>query len=194
VHDPSPQSPLRNSRMTFAQLLFIPRTLAFSVEVFLHTGIGERYADVQAAAALLLIPMYTIFWPGHDPRPMLLFLMLYVAMCFRNRVAGLLRRGAPPEGHSRYTGEPRLLRHFPKHTEASFKLRVEPALVFMIGAAIAVYSEPLGVYLMLAAGGLFVSVLSTAAVDRQLILDLNDLLLEQKERAERFRAMHDDQT
>jgi hypothetical protein len=178
--------------MTFPELLFIPRSLGFSVEVFLHTRMGERYADVQALAVFVLVPVFAAMWPGHDPGPLLMFLLLYMVMCLRNRVEGLASRRRPPGSHSRYTGLPRLLHRFPKHSEASFKLWVEPALVLLFGGAIAIVSAPLGTYLMAAAVGLFISVLASAAVDRQLLLDLNDLVIEQQQRAERFRAMREE--
>lgn len=193
MNDANGRGSPRGDRLNFSQLMFLPRAIAFSVEVFLHTRIGERYADVQAAAALVIIPMSTLFWPGRDPRPTLCFLALYVLMCVRNRVEGLLARGRSPSTHSRYTGYPRLLRHFPKHDEAGFKLRVEPLLVFVFGSAVAALDEPLGVYLMVAAGCLLVSALASGAVERQMLLDLNDLVIEQRQRAERFRAMQEDQ-
>lgn len=192
MHDPTSRNPPQGGRLSFSGLLFIPRTLAFSVEVFLHTGMGERYADVQAVAALVLIPFYGGFWPGDDPGPLLVFHALYVVMCLRNRVEGLAGRRRPPGTHSRYTGLPRLLYRFPKHTEADFKLWVEPVLVLGLGALIAIVSPPLGTYLMAAAAGLFISVLASAAIDRQMLLDLNDLIIEQQQRAERFRAMRDE--
>jgi hypothetical protein len=179
--------------MTFAELLFIPRTLAFSVEVFLHTRMGERYADAQAVAVLALIPFYVVLWEGRGARPLLLFLLAYVAMCARNRLEGLLRRGQVPSSHSRYTGVPRLMSQLPGRSELDVKRYAEPGLVFLLGAATCTLTPPLGVYLMLAAGGLFLSVLSSGAVDRQQLLDLNDLMLENQERAERFRAMRGDE-
>ena len=180
-------------KLTFSQLLFIPRSLAFSAEVFLHTGMGARYSDVQAAAVLFLIPLYAALWEGRDPTPLFIFLGLYLVMCLRNRVEGFLRRGKMPVAHSRYTGVPRLMRHCKGRTEEYVKQHVEPVVVLILGGALCPFSEPLGVYLILAAGGLFVSVLASSAVDRQLILDINDLMIEQQERAEQFRAMREDQ-
>ncbi len=193
MHNPSSQGPQGAGRLTFAEILFIPRTLAFSVEVFLHTRMGERYADVQAVAVLVLIPFYAILWEGRGVRALFAFLLAYVAMCARNRVEGLLRRGQMPACHSRYTGVPRLMGQLPGRTELQVKQYAEPGLVFLLGGATCTITAPLGVYLMLAAGGLFVSVLSSGAVDRQHLLDLNDLMIENQERAERFRAMRGDE-
>lgn len=193
MYGQSSQSPQGSGRLTFAELLFIPRTLAFSVEVFLHTRMGERYADAQAVAVLVLVPLYAALWEGRDLQPLFVFLLLYVAMCLRNRVEGILRRGELPRGHSRYTGVPRLMRQVPGRSELHVKQYVEPAVVFLLGGVLCLVSEPLGVYLMLAAGGLFVSVLASGVVDRQQLLDLNDLMIENQERAEQFRAMRGDQ-
>jgi len=193
LNDQTGQAQNGNARLTFSQLLFIPRSLAFSVEVFLHTKMGDRYSDVQAAAVLLLVPLYAALWEGRDPTPLFVFLALYVAMCVRNRIECILRRGKPPVCHSRYTGLPRLMGQCPGRGEVYVKQHVEPVVVFVLGGALCPLSESLGVYLMLAAAGLFVSGLASTAVDRQLVLDINDRMIEQHERAEQFRAMRDDQ-
>lgn len=191
--NPTPQAPHGAGRLTFAEILFIPRALAFSVEVFLHTRMGERYADVQAAAVLVILPFYAVLWDGRGVRPLFLFLLAYVAMCARNRVEVLLLRGRAPSGHSRYTGEPRLMARFPGRTEEEVKRFCEPALVFWLGAAFWLFTRPLGAYLMLAACALFVTVTASGLIERQQLLDLNDLMIENQQRAERFRAMREDQ-
>ncbi|MEW4569543.1 hypothetical protein AB1L88_16885 [Tautonia sp. JC769] len=192
MNEQPPQHPMRSVQDTAGMLLAIPKVLAFTAEVFLHTRMGERYAGVQAVLGLPLIFIYTLIWEGHDPRPMLVFLALYVLMCLRNRVEILLRSGSAPRAHSRYTGRPRWLKYAPKVPEVKFKQDYEPSLLLLFGAATATFYPPLGIYMMLAGVGLFVSVSSSLHIERQQLLDLNDLVIEQQERAERFRAMRGD--
>ncbi|RUL89426.1 hypothetical protein [Tautonia sociabilis] len=154
---------------------------------------GERYADIQALAVLVLVPFYAALWEGRDVRPLFIFLLAYVAMCVRNRAEGLLRRRQMPICHSRYTGVPRLMGQLPGRTELEVKRYAEPGLVLLVGGALCTFTPPLGVYLMLAAGGLFVSVMASGVVDRQHLLDLNDLMIENQARAEQIRAMRGDE-
>lgn len=175
-------------------LVFLARTLAVSVEVFLHRSetFGERYLDLQAAAALLLI----FFWPAfcepvHDPLPMLVFLGLYLLACLTVRIAvhRRIRRGGPQQ-HSRYTGTPALMKRFRRTPEIKVKCVVEPIVVFLVGSVLLGFSPPLGGYLMVASAGLFVSTSLAENCDRKRNRDLNDAYIEQTRIAERFRDEH----
>lgn len=48
-------------------IAFFSGALAVSVEVFSRRigTFGERYIGLQAAAIVLLLPFYTLLWPGH---------------------------------------------------------------------------------------------------------------------------------
>ncbi|WP_169974032.1 hypothetical protein [Tautonia rosea] len=186
-----PQS-AQDGRPTFAELMIIPRVLAFTVEVFLHTRMGVRYAGAQSVAALILLLFYAAMWQEHDPAPMLAFMALFFAMCVRNRFEVLRNYGKLPRSHSRYSGYPRLMRWVTRKSETEVKQVDEPLLVLLLGFLLSPLSVPLGVYLMLASGSLALSVLTTTLIEREEMLDLNDLLLEYKERAERFRRLRDD--
>lgn len=188
---PDPQTGFRNF---VSILVFIARTFAVSVEVFLHRSetFGERYLDLQAAAALLLI----FFWPAfcgpmHDPLPMLIFLGLYLLACLTVRMAvhRRIRRGGP-QPHSRYTGTPALMKRFRRTPEIKVKRVVEPIVVFLAGSVLLAFSPPLGGYLMIASAGLFISTSLAENYDRQRLRDLNDAYLEQSRVAERFRDEH----
>ena len=54
------------------------QALEASIVVFLRRGFGARYFGVQAAAVIPVVLIYSLFWRGHDPVPLLVFLGLYL--------------------------------------------------------------------------------------------------------------------
>ena len=160
------QSPLESARTGLAVGLFICRTFAVSIEVFLHRGMGERYLGLQAAAVLLLLPLYSLGWQGYDLRPLMLFLLGYVVMCGFARIGMLVRRSRGEHCHTHYTGWPHGIRPGAKCSELTVKRIVEPAVVMGAGFLLRQINPPLGTYLMLAAGSLFISVSASDAEER----------------------------
>lgn len=182
------ESPFASARNSLNFGLSVSRIWATSLEVFLHSGLGHRYLGVQALAVLLLIPIYTMFWQGYDIRPLVWFLMAYLAMCFVNRIGNLARSGE--RQHSYYTGWPRLIGRTSKLSELVVKRFIEPALALAIGFILRVnVNAPLGTYLMIGAGCLFVSVSASEMEDQTNLDDLHDRVIEQETIAERFRDM-----
>lgn len=171
-------------------IAFISGTLAVSVEVFLHRRLGARYLGLQAAAVILLVPLYSLFWEGHDVAPLAQFLAVYLVMCFFHRIgnAARSRRGGAQE-HTRYTGYPRLMRLLPRTSERTVKLVIEPIIVFLVGTFTLPASEPLGSYLMLASAGLIVSTHLSAGYERTRALDMHDASIDQRQLAEDFHGM-----
>ena len=115
-------------RNFLSAVVFVARSLAVSVEVFLHKteSFGERYLGLPAAAALFIIFFWPVFCePIHDPQPMLMFLLAYLAMCaaVRSRIALRAKRGLP-QPHSCYTGTPWLMRFTGRMDEARVKRMV----------------------------------------------------------------------
>jgi hypothetical protein len=132
-------------------------TWATSLQVFLHHGFGERFFGPQAAAVLLLIPIYMVGWPHDDLRPILLYLPAYLAMCLVHRLDMAARRlrGEPPV-HSRYNGSPVFMKWFGRMPEITVKTVMEPLLLFIAGALVRSDNRPFGTYLMIGAVCLFV--------------------------------------
>ncbi|MEM7398088.1 MAG: hypothetical protein AAF354_04015, partial [Pseudomonadota bacterium] len=54
------------------------QVLEASVAVFLRRRFGRRYLGGQAAAVLLLVPLWSLGWQEHDPTPLWWFLGLYL--------------------------------------------------------------------------------------------------------------------
>lgn len=180
-------------KMVLGALHFVCRSLAATVEVFLHKSrtFGERYLGLQAAAAVLVIFFSTAFWRDENIAPVLLFLLAYLVACGIARFAVMARvKSGGAQIHTYYTGAPRIMRWVGSMSEETVKRIVEPMLVFLIGALVLQANVPLGTYLMLAAGGLFASVNLAAGFDRTRALDMHDAYLDQCNAAERFREMH----
>lgn len=171
-------------------------TLAVSLEVFLHrsASFGERYMGLRAAAAILLIPFYAIFWPEHDATPLIGLLLAYLAMCFCIRIGVLTRaRRGGQQVHSLYNGYPRLMTVTRGlFRERTVKLIVEPVLTLVIGALTMALSQPLGGYLMVASVGLLVSVHLSAGYDRVRAMDMYDAYVEQQQLSSTFQHMRGD--
>jgi hypothetical protein len=163
--------------------------LATSAEVFLRRGFGERYFGLQAAAVLLAVPLYGLLWEGHDLSLLMLFLALYIAAWCTARIGITRRRIAGAIEHSQYGGWPVLLsaRPFRGMSELTAKRLVEPLFVLASGVGVAQVDPPLGSYLMLAAGGMAVSVRLAFGYQRARLVDMRDAFIEQKNLMERFR-------
>ncbi|QOJ14815.1 MAG: hypothetical protein HRU75_09260 [Planctomycetia bacterium] len=179
-------------RSFVGMVVFICRALAVSVEVFLHNAgsFGERYLGLQVGAALLIMFVYPLFWEGHDPTPLFIFMgfFLFACLCIRVRTAQRVRRGGPQE-HTMYTGTPTLMRRFGRMGEAKVKSIVEPMFVFITGVFTMSLSEPLGGYLMVASVGLLASTHLTIGYERRRAMDMNDAYIDQQNAVDRFRRM-----
>lgn len=192
--DQAPNGPFHPEtiRRDIGVVALVLRVFAATAEVFLRRtdSFGERYLGMRALMAAALILIFQVFWPGEDPSFMLLYFVLYLAACLviRVRTAWRIRRGGP-QPHSLYSGEPRLMRGTKRLSEVAVKGFLEPMLVFVIGALLLPASEMLGVFLMLAAAGLFASVQLALGEARQRVLDMNDAYYDQREAAERLREM-----
>ncbi len=194
MNSPAQQNPgpFQSMRGNFNLALFICRTWATSLEVFLHRDIGERYLGLQAAAVLLLVPLYLLGWEGYDVRAVVYFLPAYLLMCVVARMGSLARRTRGEQSHSMYTGWPRCMGPRSKWTELTVKQFVEPGIVFANGWMLReLHEAPLGTYLMIGAVCLFISVSSSTAMERLRAMDLNDAVKEQEFVAERLRGMRD---
>jgi hypothetical protein len=162
---------------------------AISVEVFLRSRFGSRYIGAKGAIVVLIVPFFIMFWKGHDPRPLLCFLVAYLGLCVLTRIGGLVRRMRGEGDHSRYSGWPRLCRAFPWLSEVAVKTYVEPCFVLGVAGLVGNWNPPLAAYLGIGALCLLMNVLGNETWIRQRAMDINDAVYEQQSVAERFREM-----
>lgn len=174
--------------------LFVIRTWATSIYVFIRGGFGSRFLGLQAAAVLLLAPLYASVKRVTDLDTMCFYLCMYLAMCFLHKQISRRRQRLNIPSHSFYDGFPCLRRFFPwvKCSEVTFKRFVEPVVVIALGIAMVPSDEPFGMYIV--TGGLCMAFLASAySVQEQARLDdLNDSILDQQALAERLRESRGD--
>jgi hypothetical protein len=171
-------------------LFFIARCLAVTAEVaLLRTGFGRRYLGLHAFLAVPLAFVYMLFWPGHDLRPLLLYLGLYLLMCAVARMQTLARGKRSNPVHSRYDGVPRLARLFPRLDEITVKRVAEPLTLLVVAILVSQFNQPLGVYLLLSAVALFITIHTNLAFEEVRAMDMHDALIDQQQAAMRLRDL-----
>jgi hypothetical protein len=182
---------LEDLKATSNWIAWICQVMSVTVECFLHDQFGERYMGAQAALAIPLILIFSLFFPASDVLPLFRFLEAYLLVSFLIRIETSIRRrrGTLP-AHTRYNGRPFLARLLPRVNEVTIKRFLEPLLVFVVGCCTMPHSQSLGTYLIVAAIALAGSVNMWTAQQRVQAMDMNDAVISQTEIAERFREMN----
>ncbi len=167
---------------------------ALSIEVFLHRHFGARYIGFQGLVATALIGVFIVFCGdhGHDPRPMILFLVAYLVLVACARLDAFRRTMRGDKTHSRYSGTPWLIKPNARLSEITIKKFVEPIVVLGIAALISDYNQPLAAYLIVAVSCLVGSNLRAAMWMRGRVMDMNDAVADQEQVAQQFRDMRGD--
>ena len=186
---PKGWTPIQDAKVAAHIALLVARALAAPIEVILRTGFGSRYFGLPSLLALFGLPMWMVFWPDHDSRPMLGFWLVYLVMQLRARleIVRMLRRREYV--HTRFNGRPRLAAVFKRTTEERIKGNVEPWVAVVAGMFTLGLSLPLGSYLMVAGFAIGLVAGTTESVERARALSMNDARIEQQALAERFREM-----
>ena len=172
-------------------LMVLLHIYSTSIEVFLHRGMGERYLGPQAVFVLFLVPLHTGFMRTQDPSLTGLFLLAYLGACLGQRAVIFAQRRTGQVVHSRYNGYPWLLGSKSRIDELTWKGRVEPLLVILAGVLFAILDEAFGSYIMTAGGAMFLKNLMHQQLRSEELMDMQDSLVEQQQRAAQFRQMND---
>src|SRR5690606_1035140 len=114
-------------------LVLAAQTFSAPAEVFLRTGFGQRYFGVPAFLGFLTVPLWMLFWPEENPRPLLVFWGLLFVMQLRARIESAVMVARGRLVHTRYNGRPRLCRIFRSTDERKIKGCVESWLVMVSG-------------------------------------------------------------
>ena len=182
----SQQAGEANARM-FAELVSgVVRSVALTVEVFVHRGFGSGYVGC-GPIAVGVIWLFSLFFQGQNVLPLLAFAALYavawLAAAVGTAVRSWRRRDRP---HTLYAGRPHLLRLVPRWGESRVKHAEGPAVV-LLGWGVRHLNVPLGDYLMVAGSVVFLRVYALVAQQRQAAAAMHDRAIEQGDVAERFR-------
>lgn len=181
--------------IAFGTIAFITRSMAATLEVFLHRSdtFGSRYFGFQSLAAVIILLLWPALCdPTHNPIPLNIFLVAYLFMVVVARVRSAVRVGrGEVHPHGRYSGLPRL-RFGGRISEVKIKCLAEPALIWIIGGLFLQFSPPLGGYLMVAGTGMFISnTMADASVQRR-AQDMHDAYVDQRDVMDRFHDMRRD--
>ena len=166
------------------------RTLATSIQVFIRGGFGARYLGLNAAAVLVIVPLFFAFKRVTDFREIGFYLGSYVVLCCLHKRGIKLRLSRGEVWHTYYDGEPLLQRFVPrlKCSEVTFKRWFEPFLVLGAGLLWAESNEPIGTYLMLCGASMACMTHMYQVQEATRLNDLNDSILDQQSLAERLRG------
>jgi hypothetical protein len=169
--------------------MLILRSIAVTVEVFLHRSFGSRYIGTQGFVGVLVILFFGAFVGVPGTGGLMVFLAAYLFACLvaRVQIDRRKRRGFDPQ-HSRYTGWPYLMSIFPRCSELTVKRFIEPVLVVIVAAAVMNAAPALGLYLLMAGGVLFIMVNHDEAEERRRVQNMQDSFIDARDRAERFRS------
>ncbi|QYO62488.1 hypothetical protein [Leptolyngbya sp. 7M] len=183
-------TPIQDAKKAANILVFLANAVASPVEVFLRTKFGSNYFGMPSVVALLLVPMWALFWPQESPAGICVFWLLFIAFQLRARIETFRMLARGEHVHTRYNGWPRLARIFKRMPESRIKAGLEPLLVFAVGVLMMPLSQPLGSYLMVAAFALGMTHAVIDSVERARALEMNDAMIEQQALADRFRQMN----
>ncbi len=183
MHDqPSSQSGDKSAQRAFHWVLLFIHGFALVTIVFLRRGFGDKYINVQAGVALLILLFFGAFFPGYDPTLLYVYLGAYILMCARHNISK--RRGLAE--HSMYSGTPRLMRFFGA-SEGTIKRRHEPLAVIALAFLTSLVDVPLGFLLLWSGVAIYMIESSAEQAVQARLREMNDLYLEQQSVLERFR-------
>jgi hypothetical protein len=176
-------------QQSFNSLMRLVYAHAAIMGSFLHRWPGVNYPGMNALLGGVLL----FVWAGFSRDPiMLYFFGIWLFMLFARRIETIRKQRAGRRCHSRYTGEPEIMR-LPFFKDQLWVKRVlEPALCFGIGIALAPLSESLAWFVLLGFFSLGISGEVERQRDRLDVLAVNDAQIERELRADRIRKQSND--
>lgn len=182
-------TPIEDARNAANLFVFVMQAMAAPTEVIMRRRFGRNAFSWPSFAALFFIPAWMLFWEGYDPRPLWVFLWVFIAFQLRARIESILVSLGRNPVHSRYNGDSRL-QWLERWVEAKkIKGGIEGFVVIFGGFLLMPVSEPLGSFIVVSGMCLMGSMSVIESVDRARTQQLYDAWLEQRYHAERFREM-----
>lgn len=179
-----------NARILADLVEGLTRSIALTVEVFLHRGFGAGYIGCGFMGVVVMY-LFTLCFPDQDPRPLLWFSAAYGVLWLIAMVKTLIRYWSGKDRvHSKYTGRPYLWRLLPTWKELNVK-QLEALAAILLGYGVHHLNRELGDYLMLAASLVFLRVHNLVVQQRSRVVEMNDAVIEQKLIADRFRELQE---
>lgn len=186
------QGPKPDTQLVAGIVEGVARSLALSVEVFLHRGFGAGYVGCGPFALVVMFLFSQFFFSGQNVQSLLVFAGAFSAFWLIAAINALIRWWRKIHtAHSRYNGRSHLCLLLPRWKETNVK-HVESLLVIALGFVVHLVARPLGAYLMVAGVFILLRGWSISSMIRQRAVELNDAVIEQREIAEQFREMQQD--
>lgn len=177
----------------FEILKAMVRSVALSLEIFLHGPMGINYID-SGIAAILILFVYRSTVPPSEGSPLFWFTVLYTVVWFCRMCKSIyLRHAGKSRVHSMYCGAPHLWRLLPGWREEYVK-HVEAIALIGLGFGVRWLNRPMGNYLIFAASLMLVRSVKLAYDLHCRVTDMQDRALEQKYVAEQFKRYQSDET
>src|SRR5579871_4311548 len=150
--------PWKQAEWALGLLSLLSSSFAVSVVPFLRKDMGERYLGwLNLSFGYTVVANFTFLgsYFFHGPSQLMTFFWLgFIGASLYQRRRITIRNNAGEAWHSMYMGTSLLPLHF--SAEIIFKF-IEPALVFLTGHFLWMFSPQVGLWLEVAAAGLFVN-------------------------------------
>ena len=195
MHQHNSQEMGEQSKRGPAAFGLVLRALSVSVEVFMRDSrtFGQRYLGVQAAAAIGVLCIYSLFCDPSEAGWIYGFLCIYVfALAVARGQSNANRRRAGVVPHSYYSGRPLLMRLNGHLKEGQVKGVLEPIVVWVAGGVIVGSHPALGFYLILAGTAVMLTSQVANAAERKRVLDMHDAYMQQRQTVEEWRDVRRD--
>jgi hypothetical protein len=187
-----PSQPIERHDPTAGEIVkaFV-RSVALSLEIFLHGPMGVRYIDCGVAGILVLFLFRNLFYPS-EGAPLFWFTVLYTVVWFCRMCKSIyLRHRNRIRCHSMYCGRPHLWRLLPGWREEYVK-HLEAFIVIGLGFAVHLLNHPLGDWLIMSATWMLIRSVTLAFNLHCRVLDMHDSALEQRYIAGHFQQLQSD--
>jgi hypothetical protein len=161
------------------------RSIALSLEIFLHAQIGSNYIDCGVAGILVLFIFRNLF-DLSEGAPLFWFTVVFALVWFCRMCKSIyLRHRNRLRTHSMYCGRPHLWRLLPSWREEYVK-HLEALVMIGLGFAVRLLNHPMGDYLIMAATLMLIRSVKLAFDLYRRVVDMQDSALEQRYIGQQF--------
>jgi hypothetical protein len=165
-------------------------SVGLPLELVLHNVMtfGVRSVGPRAGAAVLLMVLWLTCYPAQNVVPLTCFLIGVIALSIIAQTSATFRWWRGKKTNTRYNGKPYAMWLLPHWKEVTIK-RLEPVLALLLAWVIHHFNHPLGTFLITSAIGLGIRVAVEHRMIRELAMDMNDAMIQQKIALETLRNM-----
>lgn len=187
MNDDQNTTPDFDSRRAFNWFMSAIEGPAMTLKVFLHYRFGSQQPGIAGVLALVILVLFIGICPPYSPWPLIGFIVAYLAMLVCRRTGVMIRYMRQDEEHSWFDGYSVVSRVCPFITDEFAKRNIEPLIGIVAGIALAPFSPPLCVYLVMASFCLALTTHARDGIRYRQLKRMRDQYIEQKSRVQSFR-------